>query len=119
MRTLEQIYYDINKEEEMAKTWKDRLAKEEKKLNKKVDKLAAFIEDDGVFDALKESDRDLLMAQHATMVAYLNILTIRMKKHKLMPTEKSMKSIEEAVNIFDEISLEIDEIKEEEDGRNS
>ncbi len=42
-----------------------------------------------------------------------------MKKHKLMPTEKSMKSIEEAVNIFDEISLELDEIKEEEDGRNS
>ncbi len=110
MRTLEQIYYDINKEEEMAKTWKDRLAKEEKKLNKKVDKLAAFIEDDGVFDALKESDRDLLMAQHATMVAYLNILTIRMKKHKLIVTEEAGKKLKEAVNIFDEISFELDEI---------
>ncbi len=71
----------------MAKTWKDRLIKEEAKLDRKVDELTSFIEEDEYFDTLKESDRDLLMAQHAAMTAYLNILAIRMKRHGLLACE--------------------------------
>ena len=77
------------------KTWQDRLVKEEKKLDLKVEALASFIEGEyGKFDELPESDRDLLMAQHAAMTTYLNILAVRMKKHNLMECETCLKKKE-------------------------
>ena len=111
----------------MAKTWKERLIKEERKLDKKVDALRAFIEEDEYFDTLPESDRDLLMAQHAAMTAYFNILTMRMKKLGLkececeevqLPGDK----LENLLAIVDKI-IEAGKSKrqkeDEEDGRNS
>ncbi len=73
----------------MAKTWKDKLVKEERKLNDRIDKLASFIEGEhGEFDKLLEPDRDLLMTQHAAMTAYLNVLAMRMKRLGLLDCEE-------------------------------
>ena len=95
------------------KTWKDRLVKEEKKLDKKVDTLSAFIEGEyGNFDELSEIDQDLLMVQHAAMTTYLNILTIKMKKHGLKECHKCKKA-------KDDLSELLNEMLGEDDGRNS
>ena len=118
----------------MAKTWKDRLVKEEKKLNKKVNALAAFIEGEyGNYAELPEEDRNLLMTQHAAMTTYLNILAMRMKQHGLMdceecPEKKETKTpitkIDSLEDFLNHIAKEIVKKKEktqdtgEEDGRN-
>ena len=112
----------------MAKTWKERLIKEERKLDKKVDALTAFIEGDyGIFDKLPESDKDLLMAQHAAMMAYFNILTVRMKKLGLKECE--CEEVQLPGDKLENLLALVDKIiaagkskkqkEDEEDGRNS
>ena len=111
----------------MAKTWKERLIKEERKLDKKLNALTSFIEEDEYFETIPESDRDLLMAQHAAMMAYFNILTVRMKKLGLkececeevqLPGDK----IENLLALIDKIiaaGKSKKQKEDEEDGRNS
>ena len=102
MRTLDKIYYDIDKENKMAKTWKDRLAKESKKLRERTNKLTSYIEnEDSGFRELDEADKDLLITQHATMVAYENILAMRMKRAGILKTKCRKKNKIEAAD-FDE-----------------
>jgi len=102
----------------MAKTWKDRLVKEEKKLDKKVDELESFISGThGNFKDLPEPDRDLLMTQHAIMVSYLNILAMRMKRLGLLECEDCKEKMK-GLNEFIESMINQTEEKEE-DGRNS
>ncbi len=112
----------------MAKTWKQRLVKESAKLNTKIVELDSYISGNhGEFSELKEPDRDLLMVQHATMAAYSNVLEMRMKRYKLSPLEDECDECEEKreeINdmfkeIFENISIKLDEIEKEEDGRNS
>ena len=111
----------------MAKTWKERLIKEERKLDKKLNALTSFIEEDEYFETLHESDRDLLMAQHAAMMAYFNILTVRMKKLGLkececeevqLPGDKT-KSFLALVDKIIEAGKSKKQKEDEEDGRNS
>lgn len=57
-----------------------RMLKEHKKLNKKVQKLNKFINDeDGIFLSLPRGTQDLLIAQINVMYAYQTILEIRIK----------------------------------------
>ncbi len=102
------------------KTWEDRLVKEEKKLDLKVEALASFIEGEyGKFEELKESDRDLLMAQHASMTTYANILVMRMKKHNLMECESCLKKRDAFGEFIEAMISQSEPIKDDEDGRNS
>jgi len=95
----------------MKKTWQERLLKEENKLNKKVNKLAAYIEEpSSKFDELDEWDRDLLMTQHAAMTAYLNVLTMRVKSHNLR-SEEDKESFELNSKEWDEFSKYLDTVK--------
>ncbi len=110
----------------MAKTWKDRLVKEERKLNDKIDELASFIEGrHGEFRALKEVDRDLLMTQHAAMMTYLNVLAMRMKRLGLLETEKCTKikthemSVGSMKDFLDHVIKEKRKSEAKEDGGNS
>ncbi len=101
------------------KTWKDRLVKEEKKLNLKVDELASFIEGEhGDFNELPEPDRDLLMTQHAAMTAYLNILAMRMKRLGLLECEDCGKKKDAFAKFIESMISQAEPIDEkEEDGR--
>jgi hypothetical protein len=74
-----------------SEKWTKRLKKEIRKLNIKINALEQFIEGEhGTFDELLESDQDLLKTQHATMVAYSNILAIRMKKAGLCKKKRRL-----------------------------
>ncbi len=86
------------------KTWQSRLEKEHDKLEKKADKLAIFLEEQGEdFQRLSDLDQDLLMTQHATMIAYLNILDIRIKRLKESTANKLVSK-----SILDKIASELD-----------
>ncbi len=86
------------------KTWKDRLVKEQSKLNKKIDKLYRFLEEEGEdYKKLLVLDQDLLMTQHAAMVAYLNVLDIRLKRLKESAANKLASKI-----ILDKIISKLD-----------
>lgn len=97
----------------MAKNFKDRLVKEYKKLNIKETELTSFIEGShGNFINLPEPDRDLLMTQHALMVAYINILDMRMKR-------LGLKECDECKKAKDDLSGLLSKMLGEDDGRNS
>lgn len=114
------------------KTWYQRLRKEEAKLEERVDALSLFIENnDSKFEDLEDMDQDLLITQHAAMTAYLNVLSIRVKREKCR-REKGWITVEEDVvevpdhitteDIFDAMNDGIRKrmgLKGEEDGRNS
>ena len=96
----------------MAKNFKDRLVKEYAKLNKKTDELESFIEGNhGEFNKLPEPDRDLLMTQHALMVAYINVLEMRMKR-------LGLKECDECKKAKDDLSELLSKMLGEDDGRN-
>ncbi len=110
----------------MAKTWKDRLVKEERKLSDKTDELASFIEGEhGEFDKLLEPDRDLLMTQHAAMTAYLNVLAMRMKRLGLLDCEDceeieaSSKTADAIIGMMKIIAKNRKFNEDSDDGRNS
>ncbi len=110
----------------MAKTWKQKMVKEAAKLNAKLEELNNFINGEhGDFENLLEPDRDLLITQHSAMTSYSNVLEMRMKLHGLIDTEEcdecteAKKKINEMIqSIFQNMKVELDEIKEEDD-RNS
>ncbi len=62
----------------MAKDFRDRLKKEFKELNKKLEKLNDFIETQD-FEKLSDEMRNLLMIQVTAMATYSNILSARIK----------------------------------------
>ncbi len=105
----------------MAKTWKDRLEKEYKKLNNKIDKLDDYVNDElSDFDELPEPDKDLLVTQLTAMITYYNILKMRMKRAGLIDCEcEEVKVPFDAFNDFiDGLAKSLIDEKEE-DGRNS
>ena len=62
----------------MTETFKDRLIKEYSDLSEKCDKLRQFIISDK-FIELNNKQSGLLLEQHKYMLAYLNILDLRIK----------------------------------------
>lgn len=56
-----------------------RVIDEASELTVKVEKLQFFFEND-IFINLPQEDKSLLMAQHGSMVSYLNILSLRINK---------------------------------------
>jgi len=62
----------------MAKDFRDRLKKEFKELNKKLEKLNDFIETQD-FEKLSDEMRNLLMIQITAMATYSNVLSARIK----------------------------------------
>ncbi len=110
----------------MAKTWKQRLVKESKKLDKKLCELTSFIEGEhGEFDKLREVKRDLLITQHSAMTTYSNILEMRMRVEGLTDVEEcdecdeARDELKKAFkNLFENMHVEMDKVKDE-DGRNS
>ena len=99
------------------KTWQDRLEKEYKKLDKKMDKLDHFIGsgDDG-FNKLDEFDQDLLLSQYAAMASYISVLEMRMKRAGLLELNKSAHVL--SVGSFEEFLKEVDKIREKQDMKN-
>ena len=86
------------------KTWKDRLDKETKKLYKKIEELESFIDGShGNFADLPEPDRDLLLAQHACMATYVNILDMRRKRLGLLECATCKKKKDEMINILNKV----------------
>ncbi len=62
----------------MAKDFRDRLKKEFKELNKKLEKLSDFIETQD-FEKLSDEMKNLLMIQVTAMATYSNVLSARIK----------------------------------------
>ena len=62
----------------MAKDFRDRLKKEFKELNKKLEKLNDFIETQD-FEKLSDEMRNLLMIQITAMATYSNVLSARIE----------------------------------------
>ncbi len=105
----------------MAKTWKDRLAKETSKLEKKLRKLSSFIgEEDGAFDALPQIDRSLLIIQNTAMATYANVLRTRMEIHDIDDCEcEEIDTSNIKVGSIEDFVNDLLTSAKEEDGRNS
>ena len=69
----------VNRQEKIMidNSWIGRLVTEKEELIAKLDKLSKFI-DSGFFEELGEVDKKLFLAQYGAMIAYENILTIRL-----------------------------------------
>ena len=71
--------------------WYLRVKKEQEKLDKKINKLADFLENDFNKDGVDPLQWDLMEAQLSAMLAYSNILGLRIRAEDMWePVEESI-----------------------------